>query len=228
MITADDVRELMKAADLNQAGLAKRLGVSQPTVSRWLKGATPDPAQEAAIRALMLEMLHGTSELAPGSRSGVPLVPPWVENFDAPAIDKGQFPRDVPVIGIAACGDDASFTLNGQTGDFVRRPPGLEGKRNVYALNVCGDSMYPVYRHNALVYVDPTKTPGVTEDAVIELHPEDPRSGEPGKGFLKRVKKIAAGKIICEQFNPPEEVIFERDEVKNFHRVIPWEEVLGY
>lgn len=220
MITANDVRELMKVTGLKQGPLAQRLGVSQPTVSRWLKGATPDPAQEAAIRKLMAE----ASATLPREVSP----PAFFGNYEAPAIDKGQFPRDVPVIGIAACGDDASFILNGQTGDYVRRPPGLEGKNSVYALNICGDSMYPVYRHNALVYVDPKKTPGVSEDAVIELHPEDPRSGEPGKGFVKRVKKVAAGKIVCEQFNPPQEIIFDREEVKHFHRVIPWEEVLGY
>lgn len=219
MITADDVRELMKATGLKQGPLAQRLGVSQPTVSRWLKGATPDPAQEAAIRRLLTETGGAPVEVSP---------PPFFENFDAPVIDKGQFPRDVPMIGIAACGDDASFTLNGQTGDYARRPPGLEGKRSVYALNTCGDSMYPAFRHGDLVYVDPNRTPAIGEDAVIELHPEDPRSGEPGKGFLKRVKKIGSGKIVCEQFNPAEEVVFDREEVKNFHRVIPWGEVLGY
>lgn len=152
----------------------------------------------------------------------------FVEALDAPEIDKGLFPRDVPVVGIVACGDDASFILNGQTGDYVRRPPGLQGKRSVYALNVYGDSMYPVYRHGALVYVDPLRTPAVTEDAVLELHPEDPRNGEPGKGYLKRVKALRGRSVICEQFNPPGEIVFDRDEIKSFHRVIPWEEVLGY
>jgi transcriptional regulator with XRE-family HTH domain len=52
MIAADEIRDIMSAAGLNQAGLAAKIGVTQPTVSRWLKGATPDPAQEDALRRL--------------------------------------------------------------------------------------------------------------------------------------------------------------------------------
>lgn len=222
MITSDDVRSLIAATGMKQHELAAAIGVSQPTVSRWLKGATPDPEQEDRLRELMER--HGLQ----GGRAPSSTVPSYVEAPNAPDVDKATFPRDVPLRGIAACGNDASFILNGQTGDYVRRPPGIAGRRSVYALNVFGESMYPVYRHNALVYVDPNRTPAVTEDAVIELHPRDPNDGEPGKGFLKRVKAIRGGKIICEQFNPPGEIEFDRADVKSFHRVIPWEEVLGY
>lgn len=226
MITSDDVKAILNATGMTQGQLAERAGVSQPTVSRWLKGATPDPAQAESLNRIINEISHGAFD--PRSERQKAFSIPFKEAFDAPEIDKGQFPRDVPMRGIATCGDDASFILNGQTGDYARRPPGLAGRRSVYALNVYGDSMYPVYRHNALVYVDPNQTPSVTEDAVIELHPRDPNDNEPGKGFLKRVKALKGGKIVCEQFNPPEEVIFDRADVKSFHRVVPWEEVLGY
>lgn len=59
MISADDIRAIMGAAGLKQAGLAERIGVTQPTVSRWLKGATPDPAQEEALRKLAAEVSDG-------------------------------------------------------------------------------------------------------------------------------------------------------------------------
>lgn len=78
---------------------------------------------------------------------------------NAPVIDRGAYPRDVPVRGIAVGGEDADFTLNGDTGDFVRRPPGIEGKRGVYALNIVGTSMIPAFRDGALVYVDANRIP---------------------------------------------------------------------
>lgn len=251
MITADEIRTLIELLDMTQGEFAARVGVTQPTVSRWLRGQVPDPAQERVLTELLTEQSelferdnprfakpnlrmeeirrHQAQQTADRAAAQVKNTPPsYTAAPEAPEFDKANFPRDVPLLGITACGDDASFILNGQSGDYVRRPPGIAGRRSVYALNVFGESMYPVYRHNALVYVDPNRTPAVTEDAVIELHPEDPRDNEPGKGFLKRVKSMRGNKIICEQFNPPEEVVFERSEIKSFHRVIPLEELLGY
>lgn len=227
MITADDVRELLARLNLTQGRLAEHIGVSQPTVSRWLKGATPDPAQEVVLRSMM--------DALPGGPLALPLhevqEKPSQEYRDAPlapTIDRGAYPRDVPLRGIAVGGDDADFTLNGDTGDFVRRPPGIEGKRGVYALNIIGTSMVPAFRDGALVYVDANRNPSIGDDAVIELHPHEPATGEPGRGYLKRVKRIGPSKILVEQFNPPREIEFERLEIKSFHRVIPWEEVVGY
>ena len=227
MITPDDVRQLLKTSGLTQGQLAERIGVTQPTVSRWLKGATPDPQQELVLRDLIAAegLQVAVADLI--ARTS----PPAREYRDAPlapAIDRGSYLRDVPVRGIAVGGEDADFTLNGETGDFVRRPPGLEGKRGVYALNIVGESMWPAFRDGALVYVDGNRIPSAGDDAVIELHPDEPHTGEPGRGFLKRVKRIGPSKIIVEQFNPPRDIEFERLEIKSFHRVIPWEEVVGY
>lgn len=222
MITPDDIRRLLSAG-LTQGQLAERIGVSQPTVSRWLKGATPDPQQQAVLEHYLSSFIA-----PPGSGAGFAPVPEYREAPDAPIVDRGAYPRNVPVRGIAVGGDDADFTLNGDTGDFVRRPPGLEGRRGVYALNLVGESMVPAHRHGALLYVDANRTPGVGEDAVIELHPHEPATGEPGRGFLKRVKRVGPSKITVEQFNPPRDIDFTREEIKCFHRVIPWEEVVGY
>lgn len=149
------------------------------------------------------------------------------EDYEAPALDPGQFPREVPVRGVVACGDEGDFMFNGEEVEWVRRPPGLAHKKSVYALRVEGDSMLPAHKHGGLVYVDPHRRPGVGEDAVIELHPDDPSSGEPGMGFLKRLVRATNSEVTVEQYNPPRKLIFQRDDIKAFHRVIPWEEVLG-
>lgn len=224
------VRTAREARGWSQDALALKVGTTQSTIDRIESGFTKRSRWIIELAGVLDLPLPGGGGTSIGRREapGASAAPAWTEAPEAPEFDKAMFPRDVPLRGIAACGDDASFILNGQTGDYVRRPPGIAGRRSVYALNVFGDSMYPVYRHNALVYVDPHRTPAVTEDAVIEMHPEDPNDNEPGKGFLKRVKAIRGGKIVCEQFNPPGEIEFDRSDVKSFHRVIPWEEVLGY
>lgn len=152
------------------------------------------------------------------------------ENFKfdlAQPIDPGSMARDIPVRGMAVGGEDGDFSFNGSDIDFVRRPPGLLGKAGIYALRVEGESMWPAHRHGALVYVDPQRRPGVGEDAVIQLFHPDPTLGEAGPGFLKRVKRVTPTAITVEQFNPGRDLIFERQNVEHFHRVIPWEEVLG-
>ena len=53
MIDEKRIRELLAATGLTQAELAKMVGVTQPTVSRWLTGSIPDPGQQVAIQRVM-------------------------------------------------------------------------------------------------------------------------------------------------------------------------------
>lgn len=218
------VASAREALGWSQERLAKEVGTTQSTIDRIEAGQTQRSRYIIEIAArlnLPIPGLPGRSAHKADPRG-------FAEAADAPEIDKSTYPRNVPIRGIAVGGEDADFTINGETGDFVRRPPGLEGKRGVYALNIVGTSMIPAFRDGALVYVDANRIPSVGDDAVIELHPEEPHTGDPGRGFLKRVKRIGPSKIIVEQFNPPRDLEFERSEIKSLHRVIPWEEVVGY
>lgn len=49
LIVADRIRELMKGKGITQVQLAKAIGVSQPAVSGWLRGAAPDVVKLARI-----------------------------------------------------------------------------------------------------------------------------------------------------------------------------------
>lgn len=132
--------------------------------------------------------------------------------------------RDIPVYGIAVGGDDGDFQFNGTEADRVTRPPGLANARDIFALYVVNDSMYPAWREGALFYVNPNRPPVIGDDVVVEMKPAV--EGEAGAAFLKRLKARRGDKIIVEQFNPPREIEFERDAVR-LYRVIPWEEALG-
>lgn len=200
-----------------------KLAVALSTTTDFLlgKSANPDPIIKDDP-----SVTHAIS--APNSWKAVAQArKDFSEDFDAPALDPGQFPREVPVRGVVACGDDGDFMFNGEEVEWVRRPPGLSSKKDVYALRVEGHSMIPAHKHGALVYVDPNRRPGIGEDAVIELHPDEPETGEPGMGFLKRVVRTTGTEVTVEQYNPPRTLVFQREDIKVFHRVIPWEEVLG-
>lgn len=132
--------------------------------------------------------------------------------------------RDIPVYGIAVGGEDGDFQFNGSEADRVTRPPGLANARDIFALYVVNDSMYPAWREGALFYVNPNRPPVIGDDVVVEMKPQV--EGEAGAAFLKRLKARRGNTIIVEQFNPPKEIEFDRDAVR-LYRVIPWEEALG-
>lgn len=52
MRATDMVRELLREQQWTQAKLAKRIGVSQATVHRWLRGVEPEGANRDSIRAV--------------------------------------------------------------------------------------------------------------------------------------------------------------------------------
>lgn len=97
------LRSAMKAAGIsNQAELARRLGVSDSDVSRWLKGIVqPQPPQlrkmTTVLRRPMLELLVAAGHLEPdeAGMEGVPQVPaPRVADvLDAIAEDDRLLPE---------------------------------------------------------------------------------------------------------------------------------------
>jgi phage repressor protein C with HTH and peptisase S24 domain len=95
----------------------------------------------------------------------------------------------------------------------------------VFALNVTGTSMWPKFEDRALVYVSSAKRPLIGDYVVVELHPLSEGADVPG--FIKRLVKQTATKLICEQFNPKKKVEFDLKRVKAIYRVIPLEELLG-
>ncbi|XYD11553.1 helix-turn-helix transcriptional regulator [Methylobacterium sp. NMS12] len=142
-----------------------------------------------------------------------------------PDLAKLKGPRDVPVLGTGVCGDDGDFRFNGQTIDYAPRPPGIEGKKDVFVVYVVGDSMAERYEDGDPLYVDPHRRPKPRDIVIVEL--KAPMEGEAGSAFVKRLVRRGGGKIVVEQFNPPKELVFDEDDVLRLHRVIPWTELIG-
>lgn len=132
--------------------------------------------------------------------------------------------RDVPIYGVAVGGDDADFHTNGTEIDRAVRPHGLANARDIFALYVVNDSMYPAWREGSLFYVNPHRSPAIGDDVVIEV--KSVPDTEPKPAYLKRLKARRGRIIVVEQFNPPKDIEFDRDEVI-LYRVVPWEEALG-
>ena len=134
-------------------------------------------------------------------------------------------PRDVPVFGFAVGGQRGEFHMNGEESDYAPRPPSLSQAKNVFAIYVFNDSMWPRFAPGDRLYVNPDRPPHIGDDVLVELHPaEGDRNGD---AFIKRLVRRTAKEIICEQFNPAGEVVFERPRVRNLYRIVPMNELLG-
>ena len=68
------LKEMMQAGAMKQAHLARRLKVTQPTVSRWLRGARPelDQHQRILVEARKLGVLKGAADESPTLPASAP------------------------------------------------------------------------------------------------------------------------------------------------------------
>lgn len=139
-----------------------------------------------------------------------------------------EMPRDVPVMGTAAAANgDGAFIVNYSGGpiDYVRRPPGIRAAKNVFAIYVENDSMMPRFEPGEHVYCDPSRPPG--PGAYVVLVMDGPEEGEPPRAYLKRLVRRTGAELVVEQFNPPKELRFPADRVKQLVRVLDWRDLTG-
>ncbi|MBY0250172.1 MAG: helix-turn-helix domain-containing protein [Methylobacterium organophilum] len=227
------IKEARKARKITQGQIAAEFGITRNAVTIWETGDSGPQRERLPRLAELLGIdlaaaMRGEMVLVDGPAAEPPKPQPNVrrpaqaEKLELPKL-KG--PRDVPVLGTGVGGDEGDFRFNGQTIDYAPRPPGIEGKKDVFVVYVVGDSMAERYEDGDPVYVDPHRRPKPRDIVVIEL--KGGIEGEPGDAFVKRLLRRSGGKIIVEQFNPPKELVFDEDDVARLHRVIPWTELIG-
>lgn len=151
---------------------------------------------------------------------------------------RGQ-PKDIPVYTSALAADmnfdDAGngseavemtvFAMN-EIVAHVRRPPGLDAARKVYAVLISGSSMEPRYRPGDPVFVDPQRPPSIGDDVIIQLHAKD-ESQEVVTGLIKTLVRRSSTYVELEQYHPPLRFRIEAEDMSSIHRVIPWREAFG-
>lgn len=233
---------MIVAAGTNFRRLSLRLGLNGTYIQQYLKKGTPKKLPMELRLQIAVALGVDPTELVPVDILGKLTMPPergstsalsqealMAPNLkgrryaDLPA--HGDLPRDVPVYGVAVGGNDATFRLESQAVDYVRRAPGIMYSKQVFAFYVANDSMEPAWRHGALILCDAGRQPRIGDDVVIELKPKF--DGDPSGCLLKRLVRRTADKVIVEQFNPAARIEIPMSEVVRLVRVLNNDDLFG-
>ena len=152
-----------------------------------------------------------------------------------------RLPRDLPIYG-TALGADLDYTSSGGVGvqveqtevhmvaplDYMARPIGVTGRPDLYVVTVAGHSMEPRFDSGERVLVDPKRSPGVGDDVVVQLRGPAFDGEEIRFVLIKQLVRRKAGFVVLRQFNPDFEFEVPNEQVSMVHRVMGWDEALGF
>ncbi len=247
------IKELRRLRGLTQDGLGKRIGTGRSQIVKLERGERRLTVEwmRRLARALdchPADLLAHESPLGAGSHGevaeaqtspeeerplggfhapGARFAPQAGEAAPAPVSvpATANLMRDVEVRGVAVGGDESCFEFNGEVVDRVRRPPGIAGASNVFAIYVVGQSMSPRFEEGELVFVHPGRPATSGCDVIVELHGRD---GDPGQCYIKRLVKRTPTRTVLQQFNPArDDIVFDNDNVRAMYRILTASELLG-
>ena len=220
----------LKSLRVTKGSLARSLGIDPARVSEIVAGRRNVQVAEIPVMAEILQMsteelvarltprkmaLQQEAQRQANPASTLPPLPQGaVTDLPAPA----QMPRNLPVYGSARGGIDGSFEMNGQSMDYVERPPSLAAARNAYAVYVQGDSMSPRFEAGWLLHINPTRPVRRGDNVVVQIKAADEHA--PPLAYIKTFEATTPTKLMLSQFNPKIELEWPLENVVSIHRVV--------
>lgn len=225
---ADRIDRRLEALDRSSITAALNVGLERTYIRDFVIGRKKSLGTkklELVAKALDWTVAELTDIEAPTDRAQSPSLPGRTSG--SPTLVSHT--EDIPVLGVTMGGaieHDRSpdFWMNGEVINYVARPKGILNAPNVFALYVSGNSMFPRFRERDLVFAQKA-SPAAGDDVVIELKPIS--DGEPHPSFIKEFVRPKGSYILVKQYNPPAEIEFALDEIRNVFRVIPLKELVG-
>jgi len=211
------ILELIEARDpeLNLKKVSLALGRNHAYLQQYIQRGTPKNLPEHERKLLAGILGIDESELRATVETVSSGVTPVIDT-DKRHITKYPVPppgdRDLPVLGIAVCGTEGFFMMNGEVHEWFPRPEQLRAVTNAYAVYVVDSSMEPVLYEGQVAYVHPTRHLTTPCLVLVELHDET--------AMIKQFVKRTPTKLIVRQFNPPRDIEVVLGQVKAAHRIV--------
>jgi len=144
--------------------------------------------------------------------------------------------KDIPLLGTtAAAGPDGpAFIFNRDTEngmiDKVTRPVGIAHAKEVYAIQVMGDSMSPKHEDGDILIVSIRRNPRPGDSVILQLF--ENREAPDDNNLVSQVKELVKKSpevTILKQYGPePGEIIIKNNHIKRTDRVYSFQELCGF
>ncbi|NNE57466.1 MAG: helix-turn-helix transcriptional regulator [Hellea sp.] len=204
MFSHDDIwaaiDRLARSLSTSPSGLAKQAGLDPTSFNKskriGVSGKARWPSTESVAKILSVAGLN-------------------FEDFAALAADRPARGPVIPVIGLAQAGDGGFFDDSGypvgEGWDEVRMPGEMDEK--VYALEIHGDSMWPVFRDGDRVLVAPNETVRKGDRVVVKT--------QEGEILAKELIRQTTTKIELKSLNAEyDDRNFSRKEIAWMARIV--------
>lgn len=228
------LRNRLKELGKKPIDLARHLGIAPARVYEMQTGKRQVQPSEIGPLARFLEMpeaavvayLEGRDppRSTPTDVDQISRAGRVVTGLKPPA--SADMPRDVPVLGTVSGGPGGFQMANGDATDWVRRPPRVEGRADVFALFVEDVSMSPAFKPGALIFVERNRPPQIGDDVVVELHPQS--QGDEPRAILKELVAITPTLLRLRQHKPEKTLEIPRSRVIRISRVMTNLDLYGF
>ena len=165
---ADRISKRMADLKISQADIKRATGAGKATISSWVKGDTKPSGEYATKLAAYLRCNTDWLLTGIGSMNNAPserLTPLGTERVDVDHAMNGE----VPVISWVAAGNWAEVmpTTLDDVIDWIPKPAHLSDM--AFGLVVRGRSMWPEFKPDEIVYVEPNITPWDLKDGDLVI-----------------------------------------------------------
>jgi phage repressor protein C with HTH and peptisase S24 domain len=206
--------------------LAKAADLANTTLTKMAKDPTGAPSIPTLKKvARVLNCSHKDFDTSVASRNEGGAMRGDVRPARVRLPSHAQMAKDLPVKGtVAGAVVNNGFEITDRVVEYVSRPPALEGSPDAYALRVVGESMVPLHRPGDLCIVHPYRPHKRGDSVIIQIETYD---GSAREGYIKIFKRETDDKVICEQYNPPAEISYNKKTIVSIHKVLTVAELFG-
>lgn len=208
-------RKELKMSQQELADAVSRLGfkIGQSAIGNLESGKTKTPlflhelAQALNVSTEWLR--YGTGD----GKSQKVAVQSKVASIVVPTIE--SMARDIPVLGTAS-GGNGQVLMRGDAIDYVRRPPSLAGRTDVFALYIEDVSMVPAFNLGDLVFVE-RRRPRVGDHCIVEYQSD---AKNELRCIIKKLAGVTPTSFKFEQYNPHKILEIKTQAITKMQRVM--------